>query len=781
MTARDDSGAFVPGPRCMVEATASGELDGLTFAVKDLIDVAGWVTGAGNPDWAAGRPPAARHGSAVERLLGAGASVAGKTITDELAFSLEGENWHYGIPRNPRCPECLPGGSSSGSAVAVAAGLVDFALGTDTGGSVRVPAAFCGVFGMRPTHGRIALDGVVPFAPDYDTVGWFTRSAGMLEKVGRVLLDMPVAADDGTAPRLVLLDDVFRLSEPAVASHLRLAAAALGQAGSLEVFDGRAADWRQCYQVLQGIQVRQSLGRWLAQRKPRFGPAIAARFAGLDAIDDEQVRRAAALRATIRERLDRLLQPGVVLVLPTAPTTPLRRDASSEQRDAFYEAALAINAISAHAGLPQLAIPCGTVAGKPVSLSFIAARGADALLLRNAQRWAGAVDSVGAWVPNGRFVIAGAAAGPLAGLTFAAKDVFDVAGHATGAGNPTWLATHPVPLASSPIIDSLLAAGATLLGKTLTDELAYSIHGDNVHYGTPANAAAPGRVPGGSSSGSAAAVAAGLCDFALGTDTGGSTRVPASYCGLWGLRTSHDLLPRSCMVPLNPSFDTPTWLARDGATFQRVAEALLPYRPAPPFRRVLMLQDVLAQADDVFHAKAEQVFAALGRRLHATRTEVAAGEALESWRLAYVTISAQEAWQQHGDWITEHRPTFGAAVARRWETARHTGDAAAAAARAHQGAIRAAVRSLLDGDGVAVLPSAASVAPLLSASDDDIDQLRSRTFRMTCVAGLAGLPQVSMPFVSPDGLPIGISLLGPAGSDRALVALAVALAAEMNH
>lgn len=399
-------------------------------------------------------------------------------------------------------------------------------------------------------------------------------------------------------------------------------------------------------------------------------------------------------------------------------------------------------------------------------------------------------DTVGAWVPHGRFVVPGAADGPLAGLTFAVKDVFDVAGHATGAGNPAWLATHAIPERSSPLVDTLLAAGATLVGKTLTDELAYSIHGDNTHYGTPRNARAPGRVPGGSSSGSAAAVAAGLCDFALATDTGGSTRVPASYCGLWGLRTTHGVLPRDAMVPLHPGFDTPTWLARDGAVFRRVAEVLLPPSPRHAFERVLMLDDLLEQADPLFHARAEAVYAALGRRLHARRVRVAPDGALEAWRTTYVTLAAHEAWQVHGEWIERVRPQFGAAIAARWDHAREI-----AAARAGQpagmqenghadsarAAVRASVCALLGTDTVAVLPSAASVAPLLGACDAQIDQLRSRTFRITCVAGLAGLPQVSIPGVTACGLPIGISLLGPAGSDRALVALAVELAAALHE
>ena len=390
-------------------------------------------------------------------------------------------------------------------------------------------------------------------------------------------------------------------------------------------------------------------------------------------------------------------------------------------------------------------------------------------------------DHIGAWAPHGRFVVQGAATGPLAGLTFAAKDLFDVAGHPTGAGNPAWLATHPVPERSSPLVDALLAAGATLVGKSLTDELAYSINGDNVHYGTPVNVRAPGRVPGGSSSGSAAAVAAGLCDFALGTDTGGSTRVPASYCGIWGLRTTHGLLSRDGLVALNPGFDTPTWLAHDAATFLAVARVLL---PATPFRftRALLLEDTLAQADDAFQPAAEQVFEALSKGRVAKRTAVAEGDdALEQWRQTYITASAREAWQVHGDWISANTPAFSPAVAARFNIASGISAEAADAAVARQDRIRASVRALLGNDGVAVLPSAASVAPLLDASGAEVDQVRGRTFRITCVAGLAGLPQVSLPFVSASGLPAGISLLGPAGSDLALVELAVSLWQDLQR
>jgi amidase len=416
-------------------------------------------------------------------------------------------------------------------------------------------------------------------------------------------------------------------------------------------------------------------------------------------------------------------------------------------------------------------------------------------------------DTVGAWVPHGRFVMAGRAGGPLAGLRFAAKDLFDVAGHPTGAGNPTWLATHPVPAQHSVLVAQLLEAGATLAGKLLTDELAYSLHGDNLHYGTPLNARAPGRVTGGSSSGSAAAVAARLVDFALGTDTGGSTRVPASYCGLWGLRTTHGLLSRDGLVPLSPGFDTATWLAHDPLVFGRVGAVLLPptrnRRAAPRFldplggragrspdlrapddwqpQRVLRVDDACALADPEFVGPLQRVLQATARLLgvQPLPLPVAPHDGLAAWRQVYATVGAHEAWQAHGAWITQHQPRFGPAIAARWQAASRVDGAAAAAAQAEKARIRAHVRAWLGNDGVAVLPSAASLAPRRDADPAHVDAVRLRTMAITCIAGLAGLPQVNLPLAAVDGTPLGVSLLGPAGSDLALIRLAAAVAQDL--
>jgi len=152
-------------------------------------------------------------------------------------------------------------------------------------------------------------------------------------------------------------------------------------------------------------------------------------------------------------------------------------------------------------------------------------------------------ENIAAFCGHDAVTLAGAPDGPLAGLRFAVKDVFDIAGRVACCGNPDWLATHAPAARTAPAVQRLLDAGADLAGMTITEELVMGMTGENPFYGAPVNVNAPGRVCGGSSSGSAAAVAAGLVDFALGSDTGGSVRVPSSFCGLYGIRTTHGRLP----------------------------------------------------------------------------------------------------------------------------------------------------------------------------------------------------------------------------------------------
>ncbi|WP_144142121.1 amidase [Paraburkholderia sp. BCC1884] len=382
-----NASAFVPGPPVRVVATSGGALDGLRFAVKDLIDVAGVTTGGGNPDWLASHTAALTHAPCVDALLAAGAMLDGKTLTDELAYSLEGANHHYGTPLNPRWPHALPGGSSSGSASAVAGGAVDFALGTDTGGSVRVPAAFCGLFGMRPTHDAIPLDGVLPFAPRFDTVGWFARSIDVLAAVGNVLL--PEAPGTPAVPeqpmRLIRVNEAFAARarhEPDDAARLTAIAESLGAQTSLDMFDGDGSRWLACYQAVQDHEIDASLGDWIRSTRPRFGPSIAPRFARLDTLDKQHAAHWYAVLRELRAASDTLFESeNVILLLPTTPVALLPKDASNETLGAFYQDALTMNSIAAFGGLPQITLPFADAIDRPLALSIVGPRGSDRALL----------------------------------------------------------------------------------------------------------------------------------------------------------------------------------------------------------------------------------------------------------------------------------------------------------------------------------------------------------------------------------------------------------------
>jgi amidase len=383
--AADDFGAFVPGPRLTVEPSAAGPLSGLTFAVKDLIDVAGTPTGGGNPDWLKGQQPAANSAPAVAALLGAGATLRGKTITDELAFGLEGINAHYGTPVNPACPDRIPGGSSSGSGVAVAAGLVDFALGTDTGGSVRVPSSFVGVFGFRPTHNAVSAAGVIPFSPSYDTVGWFARDISTLNLAGDALLPK---ANVAPIRKLRLVRDAFALADPEVAALLRSRCEALGISEEITLFDGAPEEWLECYRVVQCAGIWQSLGPWIRAAQPRFGDAVAPRFEEASRITAAEIERWTPVRASLAARVRAMLGDGIGLVVPTAPRIALRRNAAPAEFSDFYPRALTLTSIAGHGGFPQISVPVGRVDGCPVGLSILASAGHDRALLEIGSPWA---------------------------------------------------------------------------------------------------------------------------------------------------------------------------------------------------------------------------------------------------------------------------------------------------------------------------------------------------------------------------------------------------------
>jgi len=383
--------AFCQENHVALAGAPQGPLAGLRFALKDVFHVAGHRTGFGQPDWLRTHEPAETTAEVVTRLIEAGASLVGRTVTDELAYSLTGENVHYGTPVNPAAPERVPGGSSSGSAVVVARGTVDFALGTDCGGSVRVPASYCGVHGMRPTHGRVSLAGALPFAPSFDTAGWFARDGALLERVGRVLL----GSDRGGARprRLLVADDALALARPEVREAVlealpRLARCFAGEPRHVMASPEEGLDaWRRTFQTLQGAEIWSSLGGWVSAVGPRLGPGVKERFEAAAAIPREAVEKARAHRRVIVRRLDELLGPGDVLYLPTVPRVAPPRGAPMDEVEIVWRnQAMCLLCIAGLGGLPQVSLPLSNVDGQPAGVSLVAPRGADETLLALAAR-----------------------------------------------------------------------------------------------------------------------------------------------------------------------------------------------------------------------------------------------------------------------------------------------------------------------------------------------------------------------------------------------------------
>jgi amidase len=373
--------------------TGDGPLGGLKFAVKDLIDVAGHRTGCGNPTWRETHPPAVVSAVCMEQMLAAGATCIGKTITDELAFSLLGENHFYGTPLNPAAPDRVPGGSSSGSASAVACEIVDFALGTDTGGSVRIPASNCGIWGWRPTHGLVSVAGVMPLAPTYDTVGILAGSADVLARAAGALLQM--AAPSAIEPTTkFVVEEAFALADTGVCSALQPAVEHIkedycGRVRTIslgELCDEREASdfstWLCLYRVLMGSEAISSLGRWLDAVQPALGPMAASGIQFARSLGRASLGEVVARRERYGRQLQGALGPRDLLCLPTAPfIAPLKGSAAGDRRSEYYQRTLSLTAIAGVARLPQVSMPLARVDGAPIGLSLVASPGADLFLL----------------------------------------------------------------------------------------------------------------------------------------------------------------------------------------------------------------------------------------------------------------------------------------------------------------------------------------------------------------------------------------------------------------
>jgi amidase len=381
----DRVGALVPHTlEAPLAGAASGPLAGKSFMVKDLFAIQGRKVGNGNPDWYAAAEPAKETAPVIEKLLQAGATLTGITVCDEFFYSVLGTNIHYGTPHNVKAPRHVTGGSSCGSAAAVAAYMCDFALGSDTGGSIRVPAAFCGLYGLRPTHGRIDIEGATPMAPSYDTVGVLAHEAALFGDVCRLLLN----GDAVPAPirRVLIAQDIVGRSEASIDEvfwvDLERIGVALPEAEHMDIAGDDIDAWRDAFRVIQGFEIQSTLMPFALSHADGLAPAIRERFEIASRVTEAEAKAARGVRVGVAERLGELLAPGTILALPTTPTLPPERDIPDGASTVEFRAkTLAATCLAGHAGLPQVSLPAGIAAGCPVGLSFIGWKGGDEALL----------------------------------------------------------------------------------------------------------------------------------------------------------------------------------------------------------------------------------------------------------------------------------------------------------------------------------------------------------------------------------------------------------------
>ncbi|WP_457808923.1 amidase [Kushneria sp. EE4] len=386
---RVDRSVWVKGaPERRAAVMGRGPLAGRRLAVKDLFDIEGEITGAGNPDWAAAQRPAQRTAPAVQALLDAGADLAGKTQTDEFAYSLNGANMHYGTPVNPKAPERLPGGSSSGSAIAVARGEADIGLGTDTGGSIRIPASYNGLWGLRPTHGAIGCDGLVPLAPCFDTVGWLCRDHDTLAGVADALLPRP---------HHEAFDSVMTLLVPeALAGEASRFHQTLGARQDLLV-QSLSSQWLahlgRTFRVLQGRDIWRAHGAWMTREQPRLAPDIEARFQWCATLTESDEQVALKARAEIIDALRTFSDDGAqLLALPTAPGASPLLSLTGQPLEAYREHLMGMTALAGLWGAPQLSMPLLTDNRQggghaPWGVSLLGAPGQDRRLVARARAY----------------------------------------------------------------------------------------------------------------------------------------------------------------------------------------------------------------------------------------------------------------------------------------------------------------------------------------------------------------------------------------------------------
>jgi len=388
-------------------------------------------------------------------------------------------------------------------------------------------------------------------------------------------------------------------------------------------------------------------------------------------------------------------------------------------------------------------------------------------------------DTVNCFVPHTPPVIRSTEKGSLSGLTFTVKDLYNVEGYKTGNGSPAWLETHRVSTDTADLVKLCLGAGADMLGKVICDEFFYSFIGENAHYGTPINSLAADRIPGGSSSGSAASVAAGICDFSLGSDTGGSVRIPAAFCGIYGLRPTFGRVSLKGGTAMSSSFDTAGWFARDIDTFKRVGKELLNKDTvSSEINKIKLGQFAFDFVDDEISDPLKKWLNSSSCNFEFTNFIESLPDKimLDDAREAFRIIQANEIWNLFGPWIEKTDPIFGPGVKERMNIAKTVSNSEKEEKLNYKVRVKNAFNALVPKGSIMALPVTASLPAKLNTDPAKLNSYRAKTLSIICLASLAGLPQISIPVTNTNGIPVSLGLLGWEGGDEALIEFAESIA-----
>ena len=370
-------------PKNKIQTSYKGNLLDMRFLCKDMCQIKGFKTSCGNPDFYKHTAEATENAPFLEKILNEGAILEGITICDEFFYSIIGENIHYGTPRNKNAPNCVPGGSSSGSAAALTQINYDFTIGTDTGGSVRVPASFCGIYGFRPTHGRINLNKVYPMSESFDTLGWFSNNKSNMLKVGKVFFDHFEEIPIEQKNILIPIDIINNLDENIKSQFYDYCENKFKNLKKVQLSKYNKSELAECFRVIQGYEIKLSMLPWIQKYNPKISTEINSRFEVTKNITVNMYNESINLRKEFVSELDKNLSKEALIIFPTTPFSAPITGQSDDDLSELRKKVMEFTCIGGLSSRPQISIPKFKGSTGPIGLSVLGNKNADEIILNN--------------------------------------------------------------------------------------------------------------------------------------------------------------------------------------------------------------------------------------------------------------------------------------------------------------------------------------------------------------------------------------------------------------